>query len=79
MTNEEKAREIARNNTLYGDTDNLSKIDECYIAAMEMAAWKDGQWRLRAQTAFCASRGCMFQCGTTMCDARIAFDRLISQ
>ena len=44
MTNEEKAREIARNDALYGDTDNLSEIDECYIAALEMAAWKDEQF-----------------------------------
>ena len=41
MTNEEKANEIARNDKLYGDTDNKSKIDECYTAALEMAKWKD--------------------------------------
>lgn len=43
MTNEEKAKEIARNDELYGDTDNNSMIDECYIAALEMARWKDEQ------------------------------------
>ena len=44
MTNEEKAQEIARNDELYGDTDYNSKIDECYIAALEMAQWKDEQF-----------------------------------
>lgn len=44
MTNEEKAREIAKNDSLYGaDSDNNSKIDECYIAALEMARFKDEQ------------------------------------
>jgi hypothetical protein len=43
MTNEEKAQEIARNNELYGNTDNKSKIEECYIAALSMARWKDEQ------------------------------------
>jgi hypothetical protein len=45
MTNEEKSQEIARNNELYGDTDNNSKIEECYIAALSMAAWKDEQFK----------------------------------
>lgn len=44
MTNEEKAREIANDDTLYGeDPDNNSKTDECYIAALAMAQWKDEQ------------------------------------
>ena len=43
MTNEEKSQEIAWNDTLYGDSDNNSMIDECYIAALSMAAWKDEQ------------------------------------
>lgn len=44
MTDEEKAREIAKNDALYGkDPDNNSKTDECYIAALEMAAWKEEQ------------------------------------
>lgn len=45
MTNEQKAKEIATNEALYGDSDNNSKIDECYIAALEMAKWKDTQRR----------------------------------
>jgi chromosome segregation ATPase len=45
MTNEQKAKEIATNEALYGDSDNNSKIDECYIAALEMAKWKDSQRR----------------------------------
>lgn len=44
MTNEEKAKEIANNESLYVETDNLSKVDECYIAAMTMAKWKDKQF-----------------------------------
>lgn len=44
MTNEEKAKEIANSETLYGeDSDENSKIEECYIAAMAMAEWKDAQ------------------------------------
>lgn len=43
MTNKEKAKEIAGNDELYGDTDNKSKVEECYIAALEMAQWKDEQ------------------------------------
>lgn len=38
-----KAEEIAANDTLYGDSDNNSKIDECKIAALEMAKYKNGQ------------------------------------
>ena len=50
MTNEEKAREIANDDTLYGeDSDNNSKIDECYIAALEMARWKDEQYKEREE------------------------------
>lgn len=30
--NEEKAREIAKNDDLYGDTDYKSAIDQCYIS-----------------------------------------------
>lgn len=80
MTDEEKAKELAIKATKYID-DNGKETYNAFVEAalQEMAEWKDEQWRLRAQTAFCASRGCMFQCGTTMCDARIAFDRLISQ
>ena len=44
MNNEDKAEEIARNDALYGDSDNNSMIDECYIAALEMAQWKDEQF-----------------------------------
>lgn len=40
----EKAKEIAENDSLYGNSDDLSKIDECYIAAMQMAVWKDSQF-----------------------------------
>ena len=79
MTNEEKAKKITDGIFELGFNANRTYYDMAKNAAMDMAEWKDEQWRLRAQTAFCASRGCMFQCGTTMCDARIAFDRLISQ
>ena len=48
MTNEEKAREILKNNDLYGDSDNNSKTDECYITALEMATWKEEQMINRA-------------------------------
>lgn len=44
MTNKEKAEEIANNESLYVETDNLSKVDECRIAAMTMAEWKDKQF-----------------------------------
>lgn len=43
MTNEEKAKGIANDETLYGNTDENSKIDECYISAMVMADFKDNQ------------------------------------
>lgn len=38
-----KAEEISANDTLYGDSDNNSKIDECKIAALEMAKYKNEQ------------------------------------
>ena len=79
MTDEEKVKQITDRIFKSGFNINRTFYDMAKNAAMDMAEWKDEQWRLRAQTAFCASRGCMFQCGTTMCDARIAFDRLISQ
>lgn len=42
LSNEEKAKEIANDETLYGeDPDENSKIEECYIAAMAMAKYKD--------------------------------------
>lgn len=45
ITNEQKAQEIANDETLYGeDPDENSKIEECYIAAMAMAKWKDKQF-----------------------------------
>lgn len=40
-TNEQVAMEIAEDDSLYGDSDNNSKKDECYIAALEMARRKD--------------------------------------
>lgn len=44
MTNEQKAKEIANGETLYcEDPDENSKIEECYIAAMAMADFKDNQ------------------------------------
>ena len=44
MANEEKAKKIANDETLYGeDPDENSKIEECYIAAMAMADFKDAQ------------------------------------
>lgn len=44
MTDEEKAREIAYDDSLYGDSDNNSKTDECYTAAMTMAKYKDAEY-----------------------------------
>ena len=41
MTNEEKAKEIAWDDSLYND--DLSCAEECFIAAKEMAKWKDEQ------------------------------------
>lgn len=53
MTNKEKSQEIARNDALYGeDPDNNSKIDECYIAALEMALWKDEQFKQILQVIY---------------------------
>lgn len=44
ITDKDKAAEIANNETLYGeDPDENSKIEECYIAAIEMAKWKNKQ------------------------------------
>lgn len=44
ITDENKAKEIAENDDLYGeDPDNNGKITECYIAAREMAKYKNKQ------------------------------------
>lgn len=39
--NEKKAKEIAEDENLYGDSENKSKVEECYIAALAMAELKD--------------------------------------
>jgi hypothetical protein len=40
----EKAKEIANDDTLYGeDPDNNSIVEECYIAELSMARWKNEQ------------------------------------
>ena len=49
MTNEEKSKEIARNNQqFYYENDECYDIkssdEECYDSAMEMAEWKDKQF-----------------------------------
>ena len=48
MTNEEKAKEIARSNQKFfyedGGYDIKSSDEECYDSAMEMAEWKDKQF-----------------------------------
>lgn len=41
MTNEQKAKEIAWNDSLYND--NQSCAEQCFIAALQMAQWKDEQ------------------------------------
>ena len=41
MTNEQKAKEIALNDSLYDD--NQSCAEQCFVAALEMAQWKDEQ------------------------------------
>lgn len=43
MTNEDKAREIACNDSLYND--NQSFAEQCFIAALQMAQWKDEQFK----------------------------------
>lgn len=42
MNNKEKAEEIAWNNSLYND--NQSCAEQCFVAALEMAQWKDEQF-----------------------------------
>lgn len=43
-TNKQKAKEIAEEENLYGeDPDEISKIEECSIAAMKMAVFKNTQ------------------------------------
>lgn len=44
MADEEKAREIAYDDSLYGDSDGNSKAEECYTAAMAMAKYKDDEY-----------------------------------
>ena len=39
MNNSEKAKEIAWNDSLYND--NQSCAEQCFIAALQMAQWKD--------------------------------------
>lgn len=41
MDNESKAKEIANNDDLYGDYENKSEVEQCCIAALKMAEWKD--------------------------------------
>lgn len=44
ITDKDKATEIANNEILYGeDPAENSKIEECYIAAIEMAKYKNKQ------------------------------------
>lgn len=44
ITDKDKAIEIANNETIYGEyPDENSKIEECYVAAIEMAKWKNKQ------------------------------------
>lgn len=44
ITDKNKATEIANNETLYSeDSDENSKTEECYIAAIEMAKYKNKQ------------------------------------
>lgn len=44
MADEEKAREIAYDDSLYGDSDDNSKTEERYKAAMAMAEHKDAEY-----------------------------------
>lgn len=56
MTNEEKSEEIAHNNRInyyegdigWGDRIKSSE-EECYDSAMEMAEWKDKQYKKREE------------------------------
>lgn len=48
MTNEEKAIEIANNDGLYNIENGC--IEDCRIAALEMAKWKDGQYKQDCNT-----------------------------
>lgn len=50
MNNQDKAEEIAWNDSLYND--NQSCAEQCYIAALEMAQWKDEQHK----TAYVVTR-----------------------
>ena len=52
MTNEEKAREIARFNREFystGGTSHKYSDEECYNSAMKMAEWKDEQFAKEKQ------------------------------
>lgn len=48
MTNEEKAIEIANNDDLYNIENGC--IEDCRIAALEMAKWKDEQYKQDCST-----------------------------
>ena len=50
MTNEEKAIEIANNDGLYNIENGC--IEDCRIAALEMAKWKDEQY-MQDRSGFC--------------------------
>ena len=60
-TNKEIAKEIAVNDEIYGDSDNNSKIEECFIAAMQMAQIKDRQFaeivKAKADKMYAKSEG----------------------
>ena len=53
---------------------------EAYQSALEMAEWKDKQWKDKAQTAFCYVHNCIGQCHNPAhpCELRQKFDDIMN-
>lgn len=78
MTNEEKVKKIVSGNK-FGESVSPYYTNKMYDAVLEMAEWKDEQWKLRAKTAFCLAKRCTHIPETQICDERRLFDNLIDK
>lgn len=80
MTNKEKAVKLVEHyKTRYDNTCYLLWTDLEDIA-VQMAEWKDEQWKEKAQTAFCYVHNCIGQCHNTVCscELREKFDDIMN-
>lgn len=79
MTNKQKAQQLGKKYQTpchgIGDCEF-----EAYQSALEMAEWKDEQWKEKAQTAFCYVHNCIGQCNNPgrPCELRQKFDDIMN-